>query len=163
VDHAPAQASAPRAGDDAPEFTYRAVDGRYTSLAELRAQIDVLLVFGADDATLISLEDERNGLFDAGVMPVVVLDRKDGEVWKLVQRLGLHYSVLSDPRHAVAAPYGAVDTATGRTSPAWFVVDRVGHVRASGMRVPRGGAWTGLAADALGRPGPGQALRTGTR
>ncbi len=153
---------APRAGDPAPDFSYRSHDYRWLSLDNLLEQADLLLVFGADDATLERLEAERPALITSGVLPVAVLDLKDDLVWKTVNRLQLGFSVMSDPKHTVADLYGALDRATGRTGRAWFVVDRNGRVRASGQDAPPStGAWSTLAADALRRPAPGSARSAG--
>lgn len=163
----PAQASAPdspaaprpapRAGDSAPDFSYRSHDYRWLSLGDLLEQADLLIVFGPDEAVLTRLEDDRAALLQAGVLPVAVMDQKDDQVWRMVNRLQLGFSVMSDPKHTVASLYGAYDRATGRTGNAWFVIDRNGRVRASGKDAPPStGAWSTLAADALRRPAPGE-------
>jgi peroxiredoxin len=147
-----------RAGDRAPDFSYRSHDYRWLALGDLLEQADLLLVFGADDAALSRLEEERAALLQSGVLPIAVLDLKDDKVWNTVNRLQLGFSVMSDPKHTVASLYGAYDRATGRTGHAWYVVDRNGRVRASGKDAPPStGAWSSLAADALRRPAPGEA------
>jgi peroxiredoxin len=141
-----------RSGDPAPDFGFRAHDGRWRTLSDLLAVGDLLLVMGADEDGLRRLETERAGLVGAGVVPVAVLDQPSVAVWRLAHRLGLGYSVLSDPQHQLAGEWGAVDPATGHTARAWFVVDRRGRVRASGRGPAPVAGWTALAAHALGRP-----------
>ncbi len=146
------------AGEPAPDFSYRSHDYRWLSLQDLVEQGDLLLVFGADDALLLRLEDERAALITSGVLPVAVLDRRDDEVWNTVNRLQLGYSVMSDPKRTVAGMYGAIDSASGKTGRAWFVIDRAGKVRASGHDAPPASTgWSTLASDALRRPAAGQA------
>jgi peroxiredoxin len=151
----------PSAGDPAPDFPYRAHDGQWRDLSAFLAHGDLLLVIGADDATLARIERERDLLLSTGVVPVAVLAHKSDDVWRLVRRLGLTYSVLADPNREIARLYGTIDPRTGSDVAGWCVVDRKRRVRAAGRGAPNTQGWAALAAGALGRPVPGEAKVTG--
>jgi hypothetical protein len=60
--------------------------------------------------------------------------------------------VLADPRGVIASQFNAVDPASGRQLPAWFVLDTQRRVQALGRgRLPKQG-YGELAAEALGLP-----------
>jgi peroxiredoxin len=148
-----------RIGDVAPDFSYQAYDGHWRRLHELRAQGPVLLVFVPDDNELRLMERERARLLDLGVVPVAVLDTSPRTTLGLVQKLGLKFSVLSDPRSVIAEQFNAIDWRTHATQSAWFLLDERGMVRA----LERGkfpGEPVAMAAEALGRPMPGTAVPT---
>jgi hypothetical protein len=65
-------------GDIAPDFSYQGADARWRRLRDLVADHPVLLVFGANEATLRILESERQALMDAGVLPVAVAGSRLG-------------------------------------------------------------------------------------
>ena len=142
-------------GDEAPDFSYQGVDGRWLHLQDILTQGPVLLVFGADERTLRVVEHERERLMDLRVVPVVVTDARSGAARAMVSRFGLRYTVLSDARGTIASQYNAVDPTNGRHRPAWFVVDAKRRVRALGRRgLPLRG-YPSLVASALGVPAPG--------
>lgn len=148
-------------GDDAPDFSYQGVDRRWIHLHDILAQGPVLLVFGADDAALRVIENERERLMNLGVVPVVVSDARSGSARATVSRLALRYTVLSDARGTIATQFNAVDPRNGRHRPAWFVVDTHRRVRGLGRRgLPLRGYPT-LAASALGMAAPGATLPAG--
>ena len=142
-------------GDVAPDFSYQAVDGRWRKLTDLRAYGPVLLVIAPDAVQLRALQREREQLLDLGVVPVAIADLKPNAAWSLVRELGLTYSVLADPRRVIAAQFNALDSRTQAASPAWFVVDRTGHVRACGHGSFPTGEYAPMASRALGIPEPG--------
>ncbi len=147
-----APATEVRVGDLAPNFSYQGVDARWRRLHDLVADVPVLLVFGANEGTLRILEGERDELVDLGVMPVAVVDSRIGSARAMVHRHQLRYTVLADPRGVIAAQFNAVDPATGRQLPTWFVLDPARRVRALGRRgLPLRG-YPELAANALGLP-----------
>jgi len=76
--------------------------------------------------------------------------RPESEVWSTVLRCGLGYSLLSDPHAAIAAQFGAVDSAR-RAAPAWFVIDPSGRVRGAGKGIPATTDWVAVTGTALGR------------
>ena len=115
-------------GEPAPDFSYQTQDGSWKNLHDLTVQGPVLLVFGAEDAQLKALEAERNALLDLGVLPVGVLDVRPKTAWSIARKLGLHYTVLADPRHVIGIQFNSID-ATQNTVAAWFVVDRERRVR----------------------------------
>lgn len=116
-------------GDPAPDFSYEAHDRQWLHLHDLLLQGNVLLVFGAEDSDLVAIQSERNALLDRGIIPVAVLDRRDGATWSAANRLGLKYSLLSDPRSVIAAQFNVLDPNTHHPLGSWFVVDRKGIVR----------------------------------
>ncbi len=139
------------AGKRAPDFQYQSYDGMWQHLHNALEHGDMLLVFGASDVDLRTLERERESLIRSGVMPLAVVEKSDRDVWASVRRLGLTYSLLADPKGAIGSQYGVFDAGTGRSRSAWFIIDVKGKVRQVGGEMPSQG-WPGLAATALGRP-----------
>ncbi len=150
------------AGKRAPDFQYQSYDAMWQHLHNVLEHGDVLLVFGASDVDLRTLEREREMLVKSGVMPLVVVERGDREVWASVRRLGLTFSLLADPKGVIGGQYGVFDAGIGHSRPAWFVIDVKGRVRQSGAEMPSQG-WPGLAATALGRPLEGGTQTASTR
>lgn len=151
------------AGDPAPDFSFEARDHQWRSLHDLLEQGDVLLVFGADDDRLHVLEAERDALLSKGIVPVAVLDRRDGAAWSTTERLSLHYGVVPDARGVIAAQFNLVNPETGRPYPSWFLVDRKGTVRGLHRgRLPEQG-FTAIAERALGIADRDAALPAGMR
>jgi peroxiredoxin len=147
-----------KVGDDAPDFSYQGVDGRWLHLQDILVQGPVLLVFGADELTLRVIEHERERLMDLGVVPVAITDARSGAARAMVSRNALLYTVLSDTRGTIASQFNSVDPTTGRHRPTWFVVDPRRRVCGLGRRgLPLRG-YPALAAGALGLPTPGVAL-----
>ena len=143
--------SALNTGSRAPDFQYQSYDALWQHLHNVLEHGDVLLVFGASDVDLRTLERERESLVKSGVMPLAVVERNDREVWASVRRLGLTYSLLADPKGAIGSQYGVFDPSLARSRSAWFVIDTKGRVRQSGGEMPAQG-WPAMAAMALGRP-----------
>lgn len=137
-------------GNRAPDFQYQSYDAMWQHLHNVLEHGDVLLVFGASDVDLRTIERERESLMKAGVMPLAVVERTDRDVWASVRRLGLTFSLLADPKGAIGAQYGVFDPGLGRSRSAWFVIDVKGRVRQIGTDMPTQG-WPMMAATALGR------------
>jgi peroxiredoxin len=116
-------------GDRVPDFSYQTSDYTTVGVKQLLAQGNLLLVFGASDAVLRSLEQEREALLDLGVVPVAVMDSRSSAVWATGRRLGLHYSLVPDPLRVISGQFNTVDDHR-RPLPSWFVLDRLGRVRA---------------------------------
>jgi alkyl hydroperoxide reductase subunit AhpC len=150
-------------GDAAPNFSFQTEDNRWRRLRELLLQNPVVIVFGADDAELRALDRQRDALLKLGVLPVAVLDVRNGSAWSAAHRLALRYPVIPDPRRVIAGQFNTLDPDDQSTLPAWFVIDRRGLVRAvrrgaiSVERFPR------LVAGALGLPAPDASLPTHSR
>jgi len=141
-------------GDLAPDFAYQGEDNRWRRLHDLLLQGSVVLVFGADQATLVALERERDAILHLGALPVALLDMRTRYASATAKRLSLRYLVIADSRRVIAAQFNTVDASTQQTVPAWFVVDRVGRVRALKRgALPRQG-FSVLVATALGLPAP---------
>ena len=159
-------ASAERAkvvpGSKAPDFQYQSYDQLWQSLHNVLEQGDVLLVFGATDVDLRTLEREREILLRSGVTPLAVVEKNERDVWASVRRLGLTFSLLSDPRGVIGAQFGVYDASLGRSQTAWFVIDKKGKVRQAGTTMPRQ-SWPTVAALALGRAVPGGVKSTSSR
>ncbi len=151
------------AGDPAPDVVWEGPDSRRQRLRDLRAQGCVLLVFDPDEAQMKALEGDRQRLLDLNVIPAAVLDRGPATVRTLARRLALGFTLIPDPQLAIASQFNAVDPATSRIEPAWFVLDRTGKVRALGRgSVPEGG-YARLAAAALALPPPDAARPGGAK
>lgn len=138
-------------GNKAPDFQYQSYDALWQNLHNVLEHGDVLLVFGASDMDLRTLEREREELVRSRVTPLAVVEKNDRDVWASVRRLGLTYSLLADPRGVIGAQYGVFDPSLGRSQTAWFVIDAKGRVRQLGNTMPTQ-SWPVVAATALGRP-----------
>jgi peroxiredoxin len=147
-------------GDNAPDFSYQASDGRWRHLHDLLLQGPTVLVFGANDGVLRAIEHDRDRLLDMGVIPVAIVDAKNGAARTTVEKLGLHFMVLSDSRGVIAGQFNAVDGRSGRQLPVLFVLDRTRRVRALMRTTLPVRDYVGLAADALGLPVPGAPVTT---
>ncbi|HXS83328.1 MAG TPA: redoxin domain-containing protein [Methylomirabilota bacterium] len=150
-----ARADAPRpkygSGNRAPDFQYQSYDDLWQNLHNVLEHGDVLLVFGASDLDLRTIERERETLVKGGLIPLAVVEKSDREVWASVRRLGITYSLMADPRGAIGAQYGVYDASLGRSVGSWFMIDRKGKVRSSGIGFPAQ-SWLALASNAYGRP-----------
>jgi peroxiredoxin len=138
-------------GNRAPDFQYQSYDDLWQNLHNVLEHGDVLLIFGAADLDLRTLERERETLMKGGLIPLAVVEKSDREVWACVRRLGLTYSLMADPRGAIGAQYGVYDAGLGRSVGSWFMIDRKGKVRSSGIGFPSQ-SWLALASNAYGRP-----------
>lgn len=149
-------------GHRAPDFQYQSYDQLWQNLHNVLEHGDVLLVFGASDVDLRTIEREREILLRTGVTPLAVVEKNERDVWATVRRLGLTFSLLSDPRGVIGDQYGLFDASLGRSQTAWFVIDKKGKVRQSGTTMPRQ-SWPTVAALALGRSVPGGVKSTSSR
>ncbi len=148
----PGVLATPAVGDVAPDFTYQSHEYLWQNLHNMLEQGHVLLVFGAAEADLRHLEAERENLLRQGVLPVAVIEQRENEVWKLLRRADLGYSLLADPHGAIAEQYGVYLAETRGARTAWFLVDREGRVRETGSgALPR--EWADHTAMALGQGG----------
>jgi peroxiredoxin len=141
-------------GSKAPDFQYQSYDQLWQNLHNVLEHGDVLLVFGASDVDLRTLEREREILLRSGITPLAVVEKNERDVWASVRRLGLTFSLLSDPRGKIGMQYGVFDPGLGRSHTSWFVIDRKGKVRQAGTTMPQQ-SWPTVAALALGRAVPG--------
>lgn len=139
-------------GDIAPDFAYQGPDARWRRLRELVAEAPILLVFGANDGVLRIIEGEREALMDHGVIPVAIVGSRLGAARAIVNRLELRFTVLADPQGVIAAQFNALDPASGRQLPSWFVLDARRRVRGLGRQALPLRGYAELAADALGLP-----------
>jgi len=138
-------------GHKAPDFQYQSYDELWQNLHNFLEHGDVLLVFGASDVDLRTLERERESLVKGGVLPLAVVEKPDHEVWASVRRLGLTFSLMADPRGAIGSLYGVYDPAVGHSTTSWFFIDKRCKVRSSGIGISSQG-WLALASNAFGRP-----------
>jgi len=161
---APAEAPRPKyaSGNKAPDFQYQSYDELWQNLHNVLEHGDVLLVFGATDVDLRTIERERETLVKGGLLPLAVVEKTDRDVWASVRRLGLTFSLLADPRGAIGAQYGVFDASLGHSVGSWFVIDRKGRVRSSGIGMPSQ-SWLAVASTALGRSFTGGTQSASTR
>ena len=137
-------------GDVAPDFVYQSHDFLWQKLHNILEQGSVLLVFGATDEQLRTLERDQDDLLGRGVIPVAVVGQHESDVWHTVRRDGITYSLLADPHAAIAEQFGALDRSTQKPRTVWFAIDRTGHVRGTGEGPSPARTWTALATAALG-------------
>lgn len=140
----------PTVGATAPDFTYQSHDYLWQNLHNMLAQGNVLIVFGATDAQLMAIERDRDQLLHSGVVPVAVVCQREADVWRIVRRCDLTYSLLADPHAAIAEQFGAVEAGTHHPKAAWFMIGASGHVRATGQGLPASADWVSIANSALG-------------
>jgi peroxiredoxin len=145
-------------GEPAPNFSYQGADGHWRGLRDLIGQGAVLLVFAPREHNLIRLQREREALLDLGVVPVAVVEHRSGSARSLVRRLGLTYTVFSDPRCVIASQFNVVDPITQSAVSSWFVIDRRGKVRALRRGSLPISGYPAVAARALALPLPGATL-----
>jgi peroxiredoxin len=150
---APADTPRPKygTGNKAPDFQYQSYDDLWQNLHNVLEHGDVLLVFGATDVDLRTIERERETLMKGGLIPLAVVEKNDRDVWASVRRLGLTFSLMADPRGAIGSQYGVYDASLGRSVGSWFLIDKKGKVRSSGIGMPAQ-SWLALASNAFGRP-----------
>lgn len=151
TDPAPTNRARISPGSKAPDFQYQSYDALWQNLHNVLEHGDVLLVFGATDVDLRTLEREREVLVRSRITPLAVVEKNDRDVWASVRRLGLTFSLLADPRGVIGAQYGVFDPSLGRSQVAWFVIDVKGRIRQMGNTMPTQ-SWPIVAATALGRP-----------
>lgn len=150
-------------GDRAPDFSFESTDHHWRHLHDLLEQGGVLLVFAPDDEQLKTLEREREGMLQRGILSVAVLNRRDGATWATVNRLRLHFSALADPRGVIAEQFNLMDPSGPRCLPGWFMIDRNGRVRGLHRDGLPEADFTSLATRALGLPSDGVSLPAVTR
>ncbi len=123
-------------GQQAPEFTLKDQSGNDVSLATLRENADVVLVFypftfsGICEAELCSLRDDLQDFADSGAQVVAVScdSRHSQRIWS--EQQSYSFPVLSDfwPHGAVAKAYGVFNDDLGCAIRATFVIDKSGVV-----------------------------------
>ncbi|MBT5900596.1 MAG: redoxin domain-containing protein, partial [Opitutaceae bacterium] len=134
-----------KVGDRAPEFTLASGTGSEISLADLRKNGPVILVFvrSADwcphcRRQLQGLEADRAELEAHGAQLVALSYDSAATQAQAVAKLGLTYPLLADPGSKTIDAYGirnheARGKGLGVPHPAIFVVDRTGVIRAKLM------------------------------
>jgi peroxiredoxin len=124
--------SAPDLDGEAPDFEYLSNDGRWKFLHEMLKHDAVLLVFEPSDAQLLKLEAGADSLRHSGVIPVAIRRCPDGANWAAIGKLGLTYSLMSDPQGELEGDFhiNAAAKTGSAASPSWFLVDRKGRVAA---------------------------------
>lgn len=119
-----------RVGDPAPMFSYIGADGRWHRSEDLLVTGPVLLVFGAAEEDLASIESLRSVFADLGVDPVPVMPMATRSTAAMARRLGLAKPPIADPMCVIAGLYQSIDPANTRHSASYFVVDGRRIVRA---------------------------------
>jgi peroxiredoxin len=128
---APLMPPAIAVGEPAPDFRFMSADDHWETLHSRLAQGRLLLVFDPDETLLAEIEREHETLREHGVVPMVVTHLRDDAAWSLAQRLGITFSLLSDPERTVAEAFGVASADAG-AAPRWFAIGGDGLVRASG-------------------------------
>jgi peroxiredoxin len=146
-------ATPPAAGDRAPRFSYLGPDGAWHDFSDLFAKGPVMLVFGASDSDLETLDHAQQAFHQLGVNTAVVVDMRAGSAARLARRLRLSSPLMCDPVRAIAGLYGSLDPASLRHAPAVFLVDANGTILiASRGALPPLSQMLEASARALGRP-----------
>ncbi len=139
----------PRVGEPAPDFAYKSRTYVWQNLHNMLEDGPVLLVFGASDEQLVSIEREAERFERAGIQPVAVVPHRDADAWKLLRRYDLSFSLLSDPNGVIASQYATIEAGPEGSVPSWFVVDRACRIRGAGTGTPASGDWMELASETL--------------
>jgi peroxiredoxin len=149
-------AAAPAVGEPAPDLCFRSPRFGWQRLDALCGDAGVLLVFDPAEAELAALQRDLAALVARGVEPVAVMRQAAGANWAAIERLGLRFSLLSDPEGVVGEAFGigpagavvaashasgeAVSGGVAGMSPgadaapaAWFLVDRRTRLIAAGL------------------------------
>ena len=120
-------------GQPAPSFVFKAPDGAATSLADLRGKTVVVYFYPKDDTPGCTKEAcsfrDRNA--DFGKKGVVVLgvsadDSASHESFR--SKYGLPFTLVPDPRGAIARSYGVFDEKRGMALRRTFIVNPEGRV-----------------------------------
>jgi peroxiredoxin len=125
-------AKTPDVGDLAPEFTLPSTQGE-VSLAKLRAQGAVLLVFYPGDDTpvctkqLCNYRDNLSSFADLGVQVVALNPQSEASHAKFAKKHALPFPVAADADGAVCKAYGAAGL-FGMTKRALVLVGRDGRI-----------------------------------
>lgn len=127
---APETPASTAAAEAAPDFAL-ATSWGWHSFRELHEDTPVLLVFGADDVTLVAIEKSRPALAARRVEIAAVTSDSDGANWDRIERLGLHYALWSDPRGRLAGLFGL-----GERGAAWCRIDAAGRIAELRQGVP---------------------------
>jgi len=145
-------------GDRAPVFSYLAPDGRWYQFSALCARGPVLLLFGAGETELKSLENVLPLFADLGITPAAVVDRRCGSAASLGRRLRLSCPIITDPKRAIAGLYNSLDASTQGHAPSFFVIDETRNIRALGHGpLPAPMDLLAVSSYSLGRPLPASA------
>lgn len=142
----------PEKGQEAPDFVYQSYDHLWQNLHNMLEESHVLLVFGASESDLATLEEDREPLRKLGITPVAVVTEHDGEARRTVHDLNLGFSLLADPRGAIGEQYGVREGAVVRDRSVWFVIDQDGEIRDRGEGLRPAEGWPTLASHALASP-----------
>ena len=123
-------------GDPAPDFTLRDQNGADTSLADLRAERAVLLVFypfafsGVCTSELREIRDELERFESPSVTTVAISCDPMFSLRAWADREGYFFPLLSDfwPHGDVARSYGVFDEGAGRAGRGTFLVGPDGRI-----------------------------------
>jgi len=107
----------------APDFQFESADGGWKHLHDLCAKGHVLLIFAPDDRQLKALEHDADSLRARGIEPVGVIPLRDRDGWRAIDRLGLSFRLISDPRNQVASQFWVRDGAAGHDLKGWCLVN----------------------------------------
>jgi peroxiredoxin len=142
-------------GCPAPMFSHIAGDGRWHRSDELLSRGPILMLFAPGEDGLITIQKLTPAFEELGVRPVAVLDLPTRSTLTMTRKLGLTYTLVSDPMSAIAGLYHTVETGTGRNAPSYFVIDSGRKLRAMYFGpLPPVELVVASAARSLGRPLP---------
>lgn len=144
----------PERGQEAPDFVYQSHEHLWQNLHNMLEENHVLLVFGASDEELGSIEADREPLQALGIAPVAVVTTRDSDARRTVRQLNLGYSLLADPRGAIGEQYGVRESAVVKDRAMWFVIDQSGAIRDKGEGLRPESGWRALASQVLNEPMP---------
>ena len=113
----------PAVGSKAPDFQYQSYDALWQNLHNVLEHGDVLLVFGATDVDLRTLEREREVLVRSRVTPLAVVEKNDRDAYTLN-----NITAKKSADGSVAVQFGDCDGATANclpTVPGWNYLVRL--------------------------------------
>jgi peroxiredoxin (alkyl hydroperoxide reductase subunit C) len=157
--------TAPRVGDEAPDFTLRDQNNEEFTLSSFRGEKAVLLIFyplaftGICTGELCAVRDELP-TFQNDALQVATISVDSVFAHKIFsEREGFEFPLLADfwPHGGVAQRYGSFNAEAGFANRGTFLIDRDGIIRFTQLNGPGEGrdpqSWKDAIAELLGAVG----------
>lgn len=128
--------AAPKVGDDAPDFTLQASDGKTYKLSSFRGKQAVVIAWfpkaftGGCTAECKSLRENGDQIGNSGAALFAASVDDVATNKKFAESLGLDYPILSDPSKATAKAFGVLNPANNLAQRWTFFIGKDGKVLA---------------------------------